>query len=300
MSWAKIDDRANEHEKQLAAGPRACWLWACGLMYCNRQTKKTGRIPKAVVHGGMLFLGTGKKDAEKLVEVGLWYERDEHYEVHEYHGWNPELSEKRAEAGRAGGRASGEARREANPKQLASDVEANEPSNPEASEEASGIHAHSRARTHAQTRAGSTPPHSTPGEHPFFPLRPRDRLAESLTSKSPKNRPDVQGLFAEFCETYGFTGAKLGVGLYNLDPETLAECIDARGMADCRLVLKHSPNDGMVSGRDDENKNPHHTIKYIFGNQDAFNRILRAARAAEAQAPGSVAEQMRKAAEAQP
>lgn len=172
MSWAKLDDRANEHEKQLAAGPKACWLWACGLMYCNRQSKKTGRIPKIVVHGGMLFPGTGKVDAKRLVEVGLWHEDGDSYDVHQYHGWNPELSTKRAEAGRAGGKASGEARREATSKQLASIDEANEPSNPEAPDEASGVYAHSRARTHAQPRAGSTPPHPTP-PHAADPEQPQ-------------------------------------------------------------------------------------------------------------------------------
>lgn len=122
MSWAKIDDRANEHPKLLKAGPKACWAWACGLMYCNRQAKKTGQIPKVVAHG-MLYPGIGAREAAKLVAVGLWRDEGDHYEVHEHGQWNSEkrpsltpeeLSEVRAEAGRTGGRRSGESRREAN------------------------------------------------------------------------------------------------------------------------------------------------------------------------------------------
>lgn len=154
MSWAKLDDRANEHEKQLAAGAKACWMWACGLMYCNRQPKRLGRIPKAVAEGGMLYPGTGRKDAKKLVDVGLWEDCGEFYQVHNYHGWNPELSEKRSEAGRRGGQASGEARREAKPeantKQLASEDEANHEAKSEP-----------RARTPAPAPAGARGIHTT-------------------------------------------------------------------------------------------------------------------------------------------
>jgi hypothetical protein len=143
----------------------------------------------------------------------------------------------------------------------------------------------------ARARPHPTPPQ--PGEEdPPTPLpaktgpKSRDRMTESLTGGAPKQRADVQELFAEFCELYGFIGAVLGLGTYNTDAETLAECIDARGMADCRLVLKHSPTDGMVSGRDDERRQTHQSIRYIFGNQDAFNRILRAARVDERESSG--------------
>lgn len=170
MSWAKLDDRANEHEKQVAAGAKACWLWACGLMYCNRQAKKLGRIPKTIVESGMLFPGLGKAEAKKLVEVELWHDGGDAYVVHEFHGWNPELREKRAEAGREGGKRSGEAKREAKSKQLATDPEANDEANakqlaldgeakPEAKPEA-------RAQTPAYARTDArrihpTPPHPT-------------------------------------------------------------------------------------------------------------------------------------------
>jgi len=109
MTWAKIDDRANENEKQMAAGAEASWLWVCGLMYCNRQPKKTGRIPKPMV--GMLFPKLGQKHARKLVQVGLWRDDGDAYVVHNYAKWN-DISTKRADAGRKGGKRSGETRRQ--------------------------------------------------------------------------------------------------------------------------------------------------------------------------------------------
>lgn len=176
MSWAKVDDRANEHPKLLEVGAKAAWLWVCGLMYCNRQPKKTGRIPKTVVDAGMLYPGLGKGEAKKLTQAGLWHDVGSEYEVHQHSSWNPELSKTRSDAGRVGGLKSAETRREAkeqateeanqeangqaNLKQVASENEANG----QATGEASAGLAHSRARTHAQTRAGSTPPHPTPDQ----------------------------------------------------------------------------------------------------------------------------------------
>jgi hypothetical protein len=116
VSWAKLDDRASENAKQLRAGAKACWLWACGLMYANRQLQKTGSIPKELIPA--MFPGVGKREAKRLVEVGLWHDEGNHYQIHDYHGWNPELRAQRSEAGRKGGLRSGEARR----KQSASDV----------------------------------------------------------------------------------------------------------------------------------------------------------------------------------
>lgn len=89
MSWAKLDDRANEHRKQLAAGAEACWLWACGLMYANRQTARDGFIPSQMLP--MLYpLPPGKraKLVAKLLEVGLWAEVPGGYQIHDFTEWN--------------------------------------------------------------------------------------------------------------------------------------------------------------------------------------------------------------------
>lgn len=100
MSWAKIDDRANEHRKMLAAGAEACWLWTCGLMYANRQPARDGFIPDAVI--GMLYpLKNPKRLAEKLVDVGLWEKVAGGYRIHEFTTWNPtkeQVEESKAKA----------------------------------------------------------------------------------------------------------------------------------------------------------------------------------------------------------
>ena len=101
MSWARLDDRANEHRKQLLAGPEACWMWSCGLMYANRQDARDGFIPEPML--AMLYPFTKpKKLAAKLVEVGLWEVVPGGYLIHGYHDWNP--TREQVEAERAKGR----------------------------------------------------------------------------------------------------------------------------------------------------------------------------------------------------
>jgi hypothetical protein len=87
MTWAKVDDHANEHRKQLAAGAEACWLWTCGLMYANRQAARDGFIPDGAI--GMLYpFKSATKLALKLVEVRLWHRVEGGYLIHEFTTWN--------------------------------------------------------------------------------------------------------------------------------------------------------------------------------------------------------------------
>lgn len=112
MSWVRIEDRAPEHRKQLAAGPAACWLWLCGLAYANRQPQHDGFIPTAALPG----LGCGakaSKEATRLVEVGLWERVSGGWQIHDYHAYQltPDQIRVRSESGRSGGVKSGETRR---------------------------------------------------------------------------------------------------------------------------------------------------------------------------------------------
>lgn len=87
MSWAKIDDRANEHRKQLAAGAEACWLWTCALMYANRQDARDGFVPAAMLP--LLYpMKRPTSLAERLVAVGLWSEAPGGYVIHQFAEWN--------------------------------------------------------------------------------------------------------------------------------------------------------------------------------------------------------------------
>jgi len=121
MTWVKIDDLASENEKLVKAGGLAAWLWACGLMYCNRQKKKTGFIPSQQVR--KLYAcysdAQSQKLAAKLVDVGLWEPTNGGFRVHDYGEFQPlsveqqeQLSASRSEAGRRGGKRSGESRRQ--------------------------------------------------------------------------------------------------------------------------------------------------------------------------------------------
>lgn len=116
MSWVAIDDNAPEHRKQLAAGPAACWLWVCGIAYCNRQKARDGFIPEAKV--AVLYpIPNAKREAERLVSAGLWKRVEGGYLVHDYHEYQPTaeqieaMREAKRRAGSAGGKRSGEVRR---------------------------------------------------------------------------------------------------------------------------------------------------------------------------------------------
>ena len=69
MGWVRIDDNAPHHRKMLMAGPHACWLWVCGLAYCQR-VKTDGFIPEPAMP--TLGVGVWKKYAGVLVSVGRW------------------------------------------------------------------------------------------------------------------------------------------------------------------------------------------------------------------------------------
>ncbi len=116
MSWVKIDDGAPEHRKQIEAGALACWLWMCGLAYCNRQKIRDGFIPAGKV-AALYPMPNPMRWAARLVAVGLWDEVVGGFVIHDYHEYQPsaekqnENTAKRSEAGRVGGQRSGAARR---------------------------------------------------------------------------------------------------------------------------------------------------------------------------------------------
>jgi hypothetical protein len=113
MTWVKIDDQFPDHPKIERAGPEAAWLYVAGLCYCA-QYLTDGLIPKTRVPR-LTAHADGERLADRLVDAGLWEDRGEDYEVHDYLDFQPsgeeararkrELSEKRAEAGKRGAEA---------------------------------------------------------------------------------------------------------------------------------------------------------------------------------------------------
>lgn len=99
MAWLRIDDRVRTHPKIAKAGPAAAWLWFCGICYC-REHLTDGLIPSAVVPGLALGLTSAAVHAKRLVAVGLWHERQDGFEVHDFLDWNPKRSDVESERNR--------------------------------------------------------------------------------------------------------------------------------------------------------------------------------------------------------
>ena len=61
------------------------------------------------------------------------------------------------------------------------------------------------------------------------------------------------------------------------DADAIAAGIDAHGEADIVSMLRHAPDDAMVSGRADDKGVKHESIRYLFGENLA--RLIRDAKA---------------------
>lgn len=88
MGTAKFDDGVTSNPKLITAGPVACWMWFCGVLYCRRGLTD-GFIPKPVIPSLVVGLTKPYTFASKLVEVGLWHEITDGYMVNGYLDWNP-------------------------------------------------------------------------------------------------------------------------------------------------------------------------------------------------------------------
>lgn len=114
MAWARLDDHFPTHPKVVAAGGDAAWLHVCALCY-SAEHLTDGVIPKPVLSR----LSDRKRPnvlAEKLVAVGMWIDRGDSFELHDYLAYNPSrehvLEERRKAAERRanGARASADSR----------------------------------------------------------------------------------------------------------------------------------------------------------------------------------------------
>lgn len=97
MGWVYLDDRFPEHPKVEAAGGDAAWLFICALAYTNRRNAFDGIIPKSVV-ARLSDRKNATGLARKLVEVRLWHDRGDHYEIHDWKVWNEQAMKRRVAA----------------------------------------------------------------------------------------------------------------------------------------------------------------------------------------------------------
>ena len=86
MSWVYLDDQFPDHPKVVQAGGDAAWLFVCGLAYCKRYGTE-GAIPKPQVARLSDRRQPGKL-AARLVDVGLWDDLGDQWQVHDWCEWN--------------------------------------------------------------------------------------------------------------------------------------------------------------------------------------------------------------------
>lgn len=280
MTWSRFDDAAAKHPKARLAGNEAWSLWLAAIQYCNRYLTD-GVVPLAALAVDCLpepiSMAKAKKLADKLVNArvrddgaGLFEQlAPNKYAVHHFLDWN--LSKSQVEAKRKADRD-----RKRGPTDSRPDSERIPVGIPD------GKPRDSEPPTPAGARA-PIPSHPIPSgsEDPPTPKPRSDSFTRSFSRVLAQNRPDVLALHAEWRRRFGRGNAALVVGSNVEDAETLADRIDASGIEDSLLVTKYAPEDGMVSGRDDERRAKHESIKYIYGNNEAFSRILRDAKAKE-------------------
>lgn len=89
MTWIKVETTIRSHPKFLRIGPEACWLYVCGVMYCQ-DNLTDGFIPREQV--GLLY---PFPRTSRLVRVLLWaqlWQQTEQpspgYLIHDYLQWN--------------------------------------------------------------------------------------------------------------------------------------------------------------------------------------------------------------------
>lgn len=76
--WFKVDDTLAFHNKTVAAGNAAMGLWVRAGAW-SMQTLSDGFVPHRIAHQ----LGT-RGEARRLVDAGLWIEKGDGYEFHEW------------------------------------------------------------------------------------------------------------------------------------------------------------------------------------------------------------------------
>jgi hypothetical protein len=130
--------------------------------------------------------------------------------------------------------------------------------------------------------------------------RPADPMADSLRRRAPGDRDDVKRLFERFKRSVGRPGLAFFRGTHDLQATWLADALDAHGEPACSLVADEAPNDRMVTGDADERGQDHRTVKYVFGNPDAFARILEAAKRRQRRPQQDTADVMAAAMAAEP
>lgn len=85
MSWFKVDDRLCFHPKVLAAGNAAMGLWVRAGSWCAGFPERNGKVSAEILKS----LGASLRDANRLVEVGLWSKDGDDFQFHDWEEFQP-------------------------------------------------------------------------------------------------------------------------------------------------------------------------------------------------------------------
>lgn len=90
MTWFRLDDGWLRHPKHRAAGLKGRALWIAGGTWSSEQLTD-GRIPKEMLPVLAIDaeIGTGRTEARRLVEVGLWEDLGDAWQMHDWHDFQP-------------------------------------------------------------------------------------------------------------------------------------------------------------------------------------------------------------------
>lgn len=92
MPWFKVDDGFAFHPKALAAGNAALGLWVRAGSWCGANLTG-GALPRHMIG----TLGAQKRDANRLVEAGLWCETETGYQFNSWDDYQPTKAQVEAE-----------------------------------------------------------------------------------------------------------------------------------------------------------------------------------------------------------
>lgn len=84
MTWFKVDDALHSHPKWLAASPAARALWASAGSWCASHLTD-GNVPRHALP----LLGGRPKDADELVQIGLWETAGDGWVFHDWAEFQP-------------------------------------------------------------------------------------------------------------------------------------------------------------------------------------------------------------------
>jgi hypothetical protein len=88
MTWFKVDDRFHGHPKAIRVSLASRGLWVVAGSWCAAQLTD-GFVPSKMV----VALGGRKRDAEALIECGLWVAAEGGYQFHDWLKYQPSAAE---------------------------------------------------------------------------------------------------------------------------------------------------------------------------------------------------------------